>query len=145
MRKPRFGSQKLRCIPIIIWLIFDIGLFVLYQYVQSYDGFIFTLVGLMIGFLLNIIGAITAFLTLQKIANRVKWHKSRVFSFISKNSMPVYLFHQQIVYVFIYLLNGVINPYLHATINFVGAMIISLAISAIMMKFKWTRFLIGEK
>lgn len=59
--------------------------------------------------------------------------------------MPVYLFHQQIIYVFISALNGMINPYLHAGINFIGAMSISLLMSTLMMKFKWTRFLIGMK
>ena len=86
-----------------------------------------------------------AFVVLQKLATRVNWEESKVFSFLSKNSMLVYLFHQQIIYVFISLLNGVINPYLHAGINFVGAMAISLLISTVLMKFKWTRFLIGEK
>lgn len=43
------------------------------------------------------------------------------------------------------LLNGVVNPYLHAVINFVGAMLISSAISWILMRFRATRMLIGEK
>lgn len=113
-----------------------------------FSGFgttIIKLLNLGLSFLLYIIGALMAFVVLQKLATRVNWEESKVFSFLSKNSMLVYLFHQQIIYVFISLLNGVINPYLHAGINFVGAMAISLLISTVLMKFKWTRFLIGEK
>ena len=86
-----------------------------------------------------------AFVILQKIADKVKWKESKVFGFLSKNSMSVYLFHQQVIYMFVTWLNGLINPYLHAGINFVGAMVASLLISTILMKFKWTRMLIGEK
>lgn len=59
--------------------------------------------------------------------------------------MPIYLFHQQVIYVCIFLLNGLINPYIHAALNFIVAMIVSLLISIMTMKFKWTKFLIGEK
>jgi len=59
--------------------------------------------------------------------------------------MQVYLFHQQIIYVFITLLNGIINPYLNAAINFAASLVLSLLISALLMKFRPTRFLIGEK
>ena len=59
--------------------------------------------------------------------------------------MTIYLFHQQIIYVCLYALNGLVNPYIHATINFIVAMISSSIISLILMKFKSTRILIGEK
>ena len=59
--------------------------------------------------------------------------------------MPMYLFHQQIIYFTIYWLNGKVNPYLHAGINFVAALVGSFIISSILMRWKVTRFLIGEK
>ena len=141
----QYGSKALMKIPSLIWIAADILLFALVQYLSGFDGFIFKLLNLGLTFLLHIIGALMAFVVLQKLANRVNWKESKVFTLLSKNSMPVYLFHQQVIYVFISLLNGVINPYLHAGINFIGAMMISLLISTLLMKFKWTRFLIGEK
>lgn len=141
----QYGSDTLMKIPSLIWIAVDVLLFILVQYLSGFDATIIKLLNLGFTFLLHIVGALMAFVVLQKLANRVNWKESKVFSLLSKNSMPVYLFHQQVIYVFISLLNGMINPYLHAGINFIGAMAISLLISTLLMKFKWTRFLIGEK
>ena len=141
----QYGSDTLMKIPSLVWIAVDVLLFILVQYLSGFDATIIKLLNLGFTFLLHIIGALMAFVVLQRLANKVNWKESKFFSFLSKNSMPVYLFHQQVIYVFISLLNGVINPYLHAGINFIGAMVISLLISTLLMKFKWTRFLIGEK
>lgn len=144
----RLKQEKNECIHItkiktIYWIIADLVVFGLFQMLEVRNTPSIILIPMQ--FLLHIIGALMAFVVLQKLANRVNWKESRVFTLLSKNSMPVYLFHQQVIYVFISLLNGVVNPYLHALINFIGAMVISLIISTLLMKFKWTRFLIGEK
>ncbi len=141
----QYGSCSLRRIPIIAWLVVDILLFVLFCGISSLDGIIFKLLKRGIDFLLNIVGSLMAFVILQKLADRVKWKDSTIFGFLSKNSMPVYLLHQQVIYIFIVLLNGVINPYIHSLVNFTGAMLISLLICFLLTKFKWTKFLIGEK
>ena len=141
----QYGSEGLRRIPILVWLVADVLLFAMTQYLSVFDGIIIKLLNHGLKFVLHIMGALMAFVVLQKIADKVRWKESKVFGFLSKNSMPVYLFHQQVIYIFVTMLNGLINPYLHAGINFVGAMVISLLISAILMKFKWTRMLIGEK
>ena len=96
------------------------------------------------GFLLNVVGACMAFVFLVKIAEYVKWN-NKYFQAISKKTMPVYLFHQQIIYFFIYYLNGIVNPFVNATINFCGSMVLSLLIATLLMKFRITRLLIGEK
>ena len=141
----QYGSQRMMKIPSVVWIVSDVLLFNLIQYISGLDGIGIKILNLGLTFILHIIGAMTAFVVLQKLANKVKWKESTWFTYLSENSMIVYLFHQQIVYVFITLLNGIVTPYLHAAINFVGAMLISLMISTLLMKFKWTRFLIGEK
>ena len=141
----QYGSGGIRKIPVLVWLIADVLLFAITQYLSSFDGIIFTLMNFGLEFVLHIVGALMAFVILQKISGKIKWKKSKVFGLLSKNSMPIYLFHQQIIYLFIYLLNGYLNPYIHATLNFVGALLVSLAISFAFMKRKWTRILIGEK
>ena len=141
----QYGSRVLRKIPILVWLASDVLLFAIAQYLSSFDGIIFKLMNLGLEFVLHIVGALMAFVILQKITDKIKWKESKVFGILSKNSMPVYLFHQQVIYIFVTWLNGLINPYLHAGINFIGAMVVSLLISSILMKFKWTRMLIGEK
>ena len=98
-----------------------------------------------LAFMVHIVGALMAFVILQKLSAKLNWKKSRAFVFFSKHSMPIYLFHQQVIYLLIFFLNGKLNPYVHAFVNIVGALIISLLISCVMMKFKLTRLLIGEK
>ena len=139
------GSLCIKKIPSLIWVVADLLLFALYTIISKYDGAIFALLQKGVYFVLCVVGALMAFVVLQEIAGRVKWKESSVFKFLSKNSMPVYLFHQQIIYVIIYYLNGVVNPYIHVAINGLGSLVVSLIISALLMKFKWTRALIGEK
>ena len=141
----QWGSGWLRRIPAWLWLLAHILLFVLTRYISRIDGTIFALLRLGLEFLLHAVGALMAFAVLQQIADKVNWQNSKVFGFISKMSMPVYLFHQQVIYVFLYCLNGLLNPYIHGAVNFVGAMTVSLVISALLSKFFVTRFLIGEK
>ena len=141
----QYGSLMLRKIPVWLWLLADAVLFAVVTYLSRLDGVIFALLRFGFEFLLHIVGALMAFVILQKIADRVKWKNSRIFTYFSKNSMPVYLFHQQVVYVLLYWLNGLLNPYVHSAVNFIGAMAISLLLSALMMRFRVTKMLVGEK
>ena len=141
----QYGSAKLRKIPTPVWIVADILVFVAGELVSKFDGAIFSLLNLGVSFVLHIIGALMAFFVLQKIADKTKWAKSAVFAHLSKNSMPIYLFHQRFVYLSIYFLNGIINPYAHAVVNVAFAMSASLLLSFLLMKFRLTRSLIGEK
>lgn len=67
------------------------------------------------------------------------------FKIILSYSMPMYLFHQQIIYLSIVTLNGKVNPWINTDINFIVAFIGSFSISTIFMRWKGIRFLIGEK
>lgn len=97
-----------------------------------------------LGFILHVVGALMVFLFLQDIANHVAWEKSKAFAILSKYSMPMYLFHQQLIYFSIVLLNGKVNPALNVLANMALALFGSIIISAIMMKWRTTRMLIGE-
>lgn len=141
----QWGSSWARQIPVWVWLLAHILLFAVSRYISSYETIIFKLFQWGMEFLLHMVGALMAFVVLQQIADKVNWQNSKVFAVISKMSMPVYLFHQQVIYVFLYCLNGLLNPYIHGVVNFVGAMAVSLALSALLSKFSVTRFLIGEK
>lgn len=131
-------------ISVWAWLMMDVLLFVFVQYLAGFDHFLIKIMKLGLNFMLHLVGAIMAFVILQKIANRVRW-ENRYFNFVTKRSMAIYLLHQQVVYFFIIWLNGAIHPWLHAGINFVGVMMIVLVLSTILQHFKWTRFLIGER
>ena len=139
------GSAWLRKIPVLVWLLVHVGLFVFMRYLQKIDTMFLNLMCLGLNFMLCIVGSLMAFVVLQTFADNKKWRHSKLFGYFSKNTMAVYLFHQQIIYFFVFFLNGIINPYLHALTNFIGSMLISLLISSIFMKFKAIRNLLGEK
>ena len=141
----QYGSCYLRKIPALVWLVVDILLFGVTKFLSTLDGIIFVLLHQGFSFALHIVGALMAFVLLQKLAKCIEWKDNKTFKFLSAHSMPVYLFHQQIIYIFLSCLNGKVDPYTHSFVNFIGAMAISLLISSFLMRFKWTRFLIGEK
>ena len=122
----------------------EISLFVIYIYILNRNSNIFKLIETFVEFLLNINGSILCFSLLQKITNYIPWQKNKVFTLFSKISMPVYLFHQQVIYFTLVIFNG-INPYIHALLNFLIDIVISVAIGYFFQKFRITRFLIGEK
>lgn len=92
----------------------------------------------------HVFGALMSFFVLQWLATKVNW-KNKLFRIFSKQSMAIYLFHQQIIYFTIIWLNGKVNPYLNAIVNFIVALVLSSLISTLLMRFKVTRVLIGEK
>lgn len=141
----QYGSNILRKIPALVWLFADIACFVLIQLLHFPQGIIFTLLETCLNFVLHILGALMSFVVLQRLADRINWQENRFFRALSKSSFAVFLFHQQVIYVFIHLLNGMLNPYLHAAVNFFGAMVVSLLIWVLMMRFRVTKNLIGEK
>ena len=139
------GMVYVKRIPAWIWLVADLALFALRKYViDSNASLLFKLLSVGLDFLLHMVGAITAFVVLQKLADCVNGDHP-FWKYFGKRSMVIYLFHQQVIYFFIFFLNGVVNPYVNALINFVGSVAISLLICGVLMKFKWTKYLIGEK
>ena len=126
---------------LLVWPILCLAFFCLANIVKQSTGLISKLSMMPINLLLTITAGISAFRLLTVIGNRINWHNKH-FNNLSRHSMPMYLFHQQIVYFLIVMFDG-INPYLHALLIFVFVVIISYFISYICMKNKITRILIG--
>ena len=137
--------NRLEQIPVLVYVALDVVLFVAWNITQGHESIILKLVTVGVGFALHVVGALMAWSVLQWIGSRVRWQENKVFMALSKSSMPMYLFHQQIIYFMIYWLNGKVNPYIHAGINFIVALVCSFIISSVLMHWKVTRFLIGEK
>jgi len=130
-------------IPMYVHLLFNICLFIVVIYISESGGN--SLIKLFIEFFLRIHGAITAFVVIQKLIAPFAWKKNRIFSVISECTMPLYLVHQQVVYILIVLLNGCVSPIAHALINIIVVFTFSYIIARVLMHFKITRFLVGEK
>lgn len=135
-----------RRIPIYMYIIIDCTLFVMWLYIANKSSSIMKILNFGIAFVLHVVGAVMIFFVLQKLAMVFeKWSTSKLFEFVSKRSMSVYLFHQQVIYVTICIFNGKLSPYIHAGINFAISLLVSLIVSSLLLRFKATRFLIGEK
>lgn len=132
-------------IPWYGWVILDLSVYVLYQMCSSNPGIFNHIFKIVILFVLRIIGAIMAWTTLQYWANKFRWEKNKIFLKLALYSMPMYLFHQQIIYFTIIYFDGKLLPAIHCIVNFTVAFISSLFISKCLMKYKFTRLFIGEK
>ena len=69
--------------------------------------------------------------------------RNKLYAIFEKNSFGIYLFHQQIIYFTIVLLNGSVHPIIQVIISFVVATMISLFMSIVLGKNKITRFMFG--
>jgi len=138
------GAKMAMRIPSVIYILVHLLLFGLTQKLGTQDGVLEKCGIIALSFVTHIAGAMMAFVVLQKVANKVNW-RGKIFQFLSKRTMIVYLFHQQVIYFLVDLLNGSVNPHIHALINFAGAMAISLVIASVLLRFKVTCFLVGEK
>ena len=140
----RFTSLLLR-IPAPIPPAVHIALFALREYLGTLSlGASFTPLLRLLQFAVTTGGALAAYLTLRRLALRVRWERP-FFLQLARCSMPIYLFHQQLVYIAVTLLNGVMSPYLQVPIVVAFALGGAWGISLLFLKFRYTRPLVGEK
>ncbi len=137
--KEETSTYFINRIPTSVWVVLDAVLFILRIKVQQ------PLMEQIVILLLHLVGSIMSFKALNQLALKVKWREWKWLNALSRVSMPVFLFHQQIIYVVISLLNGLISPYVIVLLNFLISLTVSFGISTILMKWKTTRYLIGEK
>lgn len=123
-------------------LLLNIFTFYLLKHLYLPVGFITNLIRVTIILLCTSSGAIMAFFLLIYLSRIIKWHNNR-FKTITKASFPMYLFHQQFIYIFLYFLNGHLSAAILYIISFIGSLILSYIISSLLMKNKYTRSLIN--
>lgn len=93
-------------------------------------------------FLIRIIGVLMIFVLIQSFTQYS--NKTNILSLLIPQTMSVYLFHQQIVYFVVYILNGVVHPVFHVMICFVVSVSVSFLIGKLMSLNHFTRLLIGS-
>ena len=133
-------------IPCLVYIGVDISIFIAMQVLEQFNTctILFKMCELALYTVVCIVGTFMAFVVLQRIAQRINWNKE-AFIKLSEKTMVIYLFHQQVIYFTIYIFNGIVNPYINAGINFVVAITFSLIIATILLKYRFTRFMVGEK
>ena len=141
----QYGSDRLKRLGVITWILAHTGLYVAVKYLKSFNGLLFKINGFGLTVILPLIGAVMAFLVLQKLAGYVDWKNNKLIKGFSQISMPVFLLHQQLIYFSISLFNGHVNPYVNAIINVAFAIAGSAVITKLLYKVKVLRVLMGEK
>lgn len=128
----------------ILFLLVNLVLFTLLNLEIFVDGIIGKVMTLLSRNLCDISGAIMAFLLLSYLASKLCWD-NKLFKNLTIVSFPIYLFHQQIIYVLLWNFQSFINPYVMCVLNFLLSILVSYYISLMLMKHKVTKFLIGIK
>ena len=142
----RLGTKHLENIPALLYVAVDLLLFIVYRRLNlAPQSFIVKLLSLGIGVLLNLVGAVSAFELLDRIAIHINYKNSKAFEVLNKYSFPVYLFHQQIIYCVIDHYNGSVAPVVLVVMCFAVSLFVSLLIAWLLGRFKTTRFLFGMK
>lgn len=71
------------------------------------------------------------------------WDNNRIVRTIADNSFPVYLFHQQWIYIFTVFLNGRVHWIIQLLLTFILSIICSLVMTVILKKNIWGKMAIG--
>ena len=141
----QLGSGYISKLSPLAWFAMHVLLYCFVTYLRGSNSLFFKAFTAFLALVLQVVGAVMAFVVLQAVSNKLRWQDNCIFKKFSNKSMAIYLLHQQIIYFTIYWFNGVVNPYLNAVINFVLAVLGSYIISAVMFRYKPMRVLMGEK
>lgn len=139
-----FENTKLRIWAIVL-LISDVALYSFYRLFR--ENLMMFIVGKYIDRLIilffQIFGCLTVFIFAQVLACDISWDSNPYWSSLITQTMSIYLFHQQFIYILIYLFNGKVNPVLHVIINFIISSLLSYTVGYLFNKSNKFKFLIG--
>lgn len=139
----KYGDTNLKKIPTVGYLLLDLFLCTVHFSLIGEDGLVFKMIRAGLAMVLHAVGAVSAFVILNRVAETVSYKNSKVFHFLNKYNFTIYLFHQQIIYCVISALNGKVPSWALVLANFVAALIVSSAIAALMGRTKVTKTLVG--
>ena len=128
----KYGMENLERIPTVVYISVDIFLAFCLFIVDALPGALFAILAKGLALMLHSVGAVMAFVILNRLAcwlkkRQMDYENNTLYRFLSKHSFGIYLFHQQIIYFVINILNGRISSILLVAICFV----ISLTVSSI--------------
>ena len=142
LRKYTALFEKLKQIPAAVYVTVFLLVFAVNEWIHLLPmrTMLMKLIAFAAAMLLNTFGAISCFVCIQKCDLR----QSRIVSFYRKYTMTIYLFHQQLVYLFTLLISIFSHtPYIVIPFCFVLTMAGSTAISILVLRWPISRFLVG--
>ena len=87
----QYGSDTLNRFGVITWVVAYAGLYIAVTYMKSINGLLFKISSFGLTVIMQLIGAVMAFLVLQKLAGCVDWKQNKLIKGFSQISMPVFL------------------------------------------------------
>ena len=127
----------------IIILLSCIIVYIIFQFIQNYN---IKLINVTIDYIMNFISLLEvyAIYVLSNIFfNSLKIKKRKVCSALETNGMGIYIFHQQLIFLTILLLNGRVHPIIQVLLSWIICLSISTIISMILKKNKRIKFALG--
>lgn len=103
----------------------------------SYIKTKFSLIQILIKFisiLKSALEVVIIYIIASKLATKI--FKFKIYKVFEKNSFGIYLFHQQILYVILFIINGKFNVYIQLSITFIMCLIMSLVITLVLKQMK---------
>lgn len=142
----KYGIQYLIRMPVIIYLAFNIGTITLSRLIDNIElpHMLDTIKNIVIPPLVQLVGAMMAFVVLQKVLIQFK-QGNKALDFFAKHSFTVFLVHEQLIYLAVIWYEGKISPYLFPIVTFAWVLPVSIGASLLLEKTRITRFLIGMK
>ena len=140
-----FVSGKVKIKNVCGWFFLEINLisFALVREIVSTD-LSAKIVRLLLDEVSKCAGGLMAFYILQGIFARIGIPQNKI-KLIVVLTFPIYLIHQQLIYILLWNYTAQINPFLGALINFCVSIVLSVIISKICLKNKYSSFLLtGE-
>ena len=142
-RKYNLGNKIFYKIPSVVYVGANIGLFILVDVLKNQEAVLMRFFFYGFDVLLSMVGAIGAFVILQRVICR--FPQSKILHFLSPYSFTIYLVHEQMIYFTIGWFNGIVPPIAVVSFNFFISLTVSTLFAIIMNKTRITRFLIGNK
>ena len=125
-------------------LLLNLFCFAMIEYYNFGDSIIVKMLHFIVDIISRISGAIMAFLLLSYMASKIN-QVNVVFDFISKLNFPIYLFHQQIIYILLWWCSFKVSPWLMTLTNLVCSLLFSCLIGYILTLNKYSKYIIGVK
>lgn len=135
-------NDAINRVPLVVWPALHMLCLCFWSYAQN--SVMNYVAQTSIRFITGFFGMMAAFVLLNKLAEGIDWKDSRMASVLGRCMLPVYLFHYQIVYIVVDVLNGR-TPFLTTVlISFFASFVISYILSRVLLKNKVTAFLMGS-
>ncbi len=142
----RKNKNNFACkIPWFVYLILQVGVFALnYFVISGSELMVLKVLNLITTPLCSILGVFMVVVFVKSI-NVEKIQQTKVFKLFSKHNFVMYLFHQQLIYISLSFLNGVVDNWIIILANLIVSILGSLLISVLIDKIPKIRTLFGYK